>query len=91
MNYDDCIGKLQILLNITDPEDKPQSIHNFAAAVSLVNWVTRDDQKARDQFACFLSYFEIYALMPESDQAESINYEACQGELIKLPAHLPKD
>ena len=89
MKYDKCIDQLRALLDATEPIDIPDATQKYAAACGLVAWATRDDKKARDEFSVFLSYYEIFALnLPSSD---AINKRACEGELTKLIAHLPKE
>jgi hypothetical protein len=90
MKYDQCIKKLKILLDLTDPADQAQAIHNFAAAVSLVNWVSMESEKAHGEFNVFLSYFEKFALLND-DEAGAMTQEQCFGELTKLSMHLPEE
>jgi hypothetical protein len=91
MTYENCIEQLRILLEATDPSapiDKSDAIQKLTAACALVQWVTRGDNKARDQFNVYMSYYEVFALNLEG--AEQITRRACEGELIKLSQHLPK-
>jgi hypothetical protein len=91
MTYDKCREHLRVLLDATDPNDpldRTDAVQKFAAACSLVEWVTRDDKEARAQFGVFLSYYEIFALQLEGHK--EITRFACEGELTKLPLHLKK-
>lgn len=91
MAYENCIKQLGVLLEATDPNDQineADTIQKFAAACALVEWSTRDTKEARDQFRVFLSYYEIFALKLEG--SKEITKRACEGELIKLTMHLPK-
>jgi len=87
MNKTECIQELKTLLEITDPQNKPEAIRNFVSAVTLVNWVTRRDEKAFDEFSCFLSAFEVFVFQLNSE-ATNITRNTCQGELDKLPTRL---
>ncbi len=90
MTYEQCIKRLRILVENTDPDKQLEAIRNFSAATSLVDWVAREDKDAHGQFGVFLSYFEIFALLKD-DEAGSISRDQCLGELVKLPMHLPKE
>lgn len=90
MTKEQCIVKLEKLLNQTDPEDETQAIQYFAAASSLIDWVARGDEMAREQFRVYLSYFEIFAFRLSQDVADEIARETCRSELAKLPFHLPR-
>ena len=89
MTNDQCITKLRAIVEATDPRDGIAALQLFAAATSLVNWVCKDDEAARSQFGVFISYYELYALRPDNDE-EGMTKDACLGELVKLPLHLPR-
>ena len=89
MAYEKCIDQLRVLLDATEPIDKPDAVQKFGAACALVARATQDNKKARDEFSVFLSYYEIFALnLPSSD---AITKKVCGGELTRLIAHLPKE
>ena len=89
MKYDKCIDQLSVLLDATEPIDKPDATQKYAAACGLVAWASRDDKKARDEFCVYLSCYEMFALNPPS--SDTITKKVCEGELTKLIAHLPKE
>ena len=92
MKYHECIAQLRKLLNATEPAPSvsdTDAIAKFAAACALVDWTTRGDKKAREQFSVFLSYYEIYAL--HLDGYEEITLNACEKELAKLSMHVPTE